>query len=320
MTGARPTGSLHIGQYLAAFRPFVEHPATEGSFFVVSDLHMLTTRFDPESTRGMGDRIRTLVAQALAFGVDPSQTHIYVQSSMPWQARFYVILQSLAQADELEAHSSYSEMARASERKPSLGLLGYPVLESSDVLAVGATEVTIGRNNVSHFEHLYRLLDVLRDGWGIDLVRPVPVVGADNMVGLDGAEKMSKSLGNAIYFVDDPDAIAQKISAMAPFAADGSVIAASYLAALGAGTEEVAWANERVHEGDPLGAVPPDVVDAVTASVVGLVDPVRRRTTELLADEPGIDALVREGGEAANDLGARNYGKFARALGFGAYA
>src|SRR6185503_7980288 len=97
---------------------------------------------------------------------------------------------------ELERHGSFLEMARHSShvRPPTLGLLGYPVLESSDVLSIGATHVTVGDNNRSHFEQLASILGELRRGWGLDLDVPEVITGRGNLVGTDGSDKMSKSL------------------------------------------------------------------------------------------------------------------------------
>jgi tryptophanyl-tRNA synthetase len=129
MTGARPTGGLHIGHYFAAFEPFVHSDDLDDSFFIVSDLHMLTTKFTRDSTRGMRRAIHRLVAEAIGFGIDPSVTTFYLQSQVQWQARIYAILQSLAPVDSLTSQVSFADMSRTSVqiRKPTLGLLGYPV-------------------------------------------------------------------------------------------------------------------------------------------------------------------------------------------------
>src|SRR3990167_3256122 len=101
MTGARPTGGLHIGQYFAAFRPFVESELKHDPFFIVSDLHMLTTKFTVDSTKGLRDAVIGLVAEAIAFGVDPKNTTFYLQSQVSWQSRIYAVIQSLAPIENL---------------------------------------------------------------------------------------------------------------------------------------------------------------------------------------------------------------------------
>lgn len=313
MTGARPTGGLHIGHLLAAFDPFVNSGMIDGSFFVVSDLHMLTTKFTPEATRGLPAAVRRLVSEAIGFGVDPERTRFYLQSSMPWQARTYVLLQSLADRDRLELHGSFEEMAAGSAhiRPPTLGLLGYPILENSDVLTLGATHVAVGDNNHSHFEQLRDILAELRAGWGLDLPTPQVLTSRRNVIGLDGDQKMSKSLKNAIMFSEGPDGVRERIKDMVAVGPSGVAVAAEYLEALGAHPDEVQDARERTADG----SFPPELRVKVADLLVELVEPVWRRSTELQRDPGYLDGLLAFGTQEANAIGEARYAEIANALG-----
>jgi tryptophanyl-tRNA synthetase len=313
MTGARPTGGLHVGQYLAAFEPFVKSALKKNSFFIVSDLHMMTTKFTPEATRSLPTAICRLVSEAIAFGVDPTETDFYLQSSMPWQARLYVILQCLADRLRLERHESFSEMAAASSaiRAPTLGLLGYPVLESSDVMAMAATHVTVGVNNHSHFDHLREILLELDRGWGLSLNAPEVVTGRANLIGLDGDAKMSKSLNNALLLSDDPDALSGKLKRMVAAGPAGVPVAAEYLTALGADSSLVEQAKA-----DALrNLVSPEIREHLTDLVISFVEPIRRRAHDLQANRSYLVEVLRKGTNKANEIGEIQYRKFTDHIG-----
>jgi tryptophanyl-tRNA synthetase len=313
MTGARPTGGLHIGQFFAAFRPFVQSSFLNGSFFVVSDLHMLTTKFTPASTRTLHDAVRQLVAEAIGFGVNPTVTTFYLQSQVQWQARIYAILQSLAPVTRLEQQVSFEEMARHSAhvRPPTLGLLGYPVLESSDVISIGATHVTVGQSNLGHFELMRDLIAELQAGWGLDLAAPQVVVGRSNLIGLDGSDKMSKSAGNAIFFADESDTIADKVRSMALTGDKDVVVPVEYLKTLEAPEDLCHEVEERVQSGASIG----DALEEIADRVVALTAPVRQRAAEVLADGHFVDGLLAAGCEKADTLGRSAYDTLTRAIG-----
>jgi tryptophanyl-tRNA synthetase len=314
MSGARPTGGLHIGQYFAAFKPFVDGQyGYDEAFFIVSDLHMLTTKFTRDGTDGLAGAARRLMAETIGFGIDPERTTFYLQSSVPWQARIYVLLQSLALTSDLERHGSFAEMARHSShiRTPTLGLLGYPVLESSDVLSVGATHVTVGQNNRSHFEQLALILDELRRGWGMNLDVPEVIIGRANLVGTDGSDKMSKSLGNAFSFADSPDTVAAKVRGMA-VSGRGVTVPVEYLRVLDTPAETCAELTAEIAR---AGALTDRVVKELTERLVALIEPVDRRARELLADPGGLDDLLRRGGAVADELGREAYNRLAAGLG-----
>jgi tryptophanyl-tRNA synthetase len=313
MSGARPTGGLHIAQYFSAYKPFVESEIREGSFFIVSDLHMLTTKFTRSSTEHLKAAVRNLVAEAIGFGINPEETTFYLQSQVPWQARIYAIIQSLAPIQRLTSQVSFDEMARHASniRPPTLGLLGYPVLESSDVISIGATHVTVGDNNVGHFELMREILQELAASWEISFEPPELIVGRRNLIGTDGSEKMSKSLGNAIFFSDSIDAIRSKIQEMALLGDDGIMVPVEYFRVLG--TDE----NRCNEVGDSIrsnGSVTSDIRDDLTQRIWGLVEPIQDKVRNLLANPEAIDEILATGCIVADGLGRNNYEALVKGL------
>jgi len=315
MSGARPTGGLHIGQYFAAFKPFVDSSLRDdNSFFVISDLHMLTTKFQKSSTDGLAHAVRRLVAEAIGLGIDPAVSTFYLQSQVPNQARIYAIIQSLAPITRLETQVSFGEMARHAPgtRPPTLGLLGYPILESSDVLSIGATHVTVGEANLGHFDLMREIVDELRSSWEIDIRVPEVVIGRANLVGLDGSEKMSKSAGNAIFFGDPPGAVFEKVAAMTIIGEHGVVVPAEYLRALGAPDD---YCSEVEADVRVSGTMRESVRAELVERVLDLTDPVRARAAQLLEDPTHIDHLLTLGSARANEIAEVRYRSLASGVG-----
>ena len=314
MSGARPTGGLHIAQYFSAYKPFVDSAIRKGSFFIVSDLHMLTTKFTLESTRQLSSAVLNLVAEAIGFGIDPRDTTFYLQSQVQWQARIYAIIQSLAPIDRLTSQISFEEMARhaAPVRPPTLGLLGYPVLESSDVISIGATHVTVGENNVGHFHLMTDIVRELAETWGLAFKAPELIVGRRNLVGLDGNEKMSKSLGNAIFFRDSLDIVRSKISGMKLIGADGTLVPVEYLRVLGADDKTCDSVSHTLRNGGPL---QPTVVEELIERIWRLIGPVQSKAREFLREPRMLDEMLSGGCAVADELGRSNYEDLVAGLG-----
>lgn len=306
MSGARPTGGLHIAQYFSAYKPFVESPMRKGSFFIVSDLHMLTTKFTRQSTDDLKSAVLNLVAEAIGFGIDPSETSFFLQSQVQWQARIYAIIQSLAPLNRLTSQVSFEEMARHASaiRSPTLGLLGYPVLESSDVVSIRATHVTVGDNNVGHFELMRDILLELEKTWNLPFTPPQVIVGRRNLIGTDGSEKMSKSLGNAIFFRDSLDVIRSKIQGMAMIGQDGTLVPVEYFRALGA---DSARCDALVNILRSKRKLPPNILDELTERTWEFVEPIQNRARLFLSEPEIIEQLLAKGCAVADDLGKKSY-------------
>ncbi len=214
LTGDRPTGPLHLGHYLGSLRNRVKYQKSHECFFVIADLHTLTTRPGKEQIARMNEYIQQIVLDYLAVGIDPDQATIFVQSSVPGIMELSTLLGMLVTAPRLERIPSLKEMAR-SEGLTAMpyGLLGYPVLMSADILIPRANLVPVGADNQGNVELAREIARRFNRYYGE--VFPIPEMELEGtLIGTDGQAKMSKSLNNAIFLSDTPAVVEEKVMGM----------------------------------------------------------------------------------------------------------
>ncbi len=217
LTGDRPTGRLHLGHYVGSLANRVRLQDEYECFFIIADLHTLTTRPEKEHIAELHDNIRQTVLDYLAVGIDPAKSVIFVQSLVPETYELNLILEMLTTVPRLERVPSLKDMARAADLEAMpFGLLGYPVLQAADILLPRAHLVPVGKDNESHVEVTRELARRFNYLYGVD-VFPIPdvMVGdVPSLIGTDGQAKMSKSLGNAIFLSDDEKTVNEKVRNM----------------------------------------------------------------------------------------------------------
>jgi len=214
LTGDRPTGPLHLGHYVGSLRNRVKYQESHECFFVIADLHTLTTRPGKEQIARMNEYIHHIVLDYLAAGIDPDRSTIFVQSSVPGISELSTLLGMLVSTPRLERIPSLKEMARA-EGLSSMpfGLLGYPVLMSGDILMPRANIVPVGTDNQGNVELAREIARRFNRNYGE--VFPIPEMELEGtLIGTDGQAKMSKSLKNAIFLSDSPVVIEEKVMGM----------------------------------------------------------------------------------------------------------
>ncbi len=207
LTGDRPTGKLHLGHYVGTLANRVKLQDEYETFLLIADYHMLTTRLD--KLNEIEANIRDDVIDNLAVGVDPNKVTYFLQSHIPEIPQlhlYFSMLVSVPRVQKIRDHSL---------KEPTYGLLGYPVLQAADILIVKGELVPVGRDNESHVEITREIARRFND-----LYRPVfpeprallPEMGL--LPGIDGREKMGKSLNNAINLSDDPKTVEKKVMGM----------------------------------------------------------------------------------------------------------
>jgi tryptophanyl-tRNA synthetase len=214
LTGDRPTGPLHLGHYIGSLKNRVAYQSTHECFFVIADLHMLTTKPEKRQIADMNQYICQIVLDYMSVGIDPEQATIFVQSSVPGISELSTLLGMLVSAPRLERIPSLKEMARSAglDSMP-FGLLGYPILMAADILIPRANLVPVGEDNRGNVELARELVRRFNHMYGE--IFPVPeIITEGTLIGTDGGSKMSKSLNNTIILSDSPAKVEEKVMGM----------------------------------------------------------------------------------------------------------
>lgn len=218
LTGDRPTGKLHLGHYVGSLANRVRLQDEYECFFIIADLHTLTTRPEKEHIDALRENVNAVVLDYLACGIDPAKSVIYLQSAVPAVYEIDLFLEMLVTVPRLQRVPSIKDMARAAnlnDESLPFGLLGYPVLQAADILMPRAHLVPVGKDNEAHVEVTRELARRFNNLYGEVLPIPDVMVGdVPSLVGTDGQAKMSKSLGNAIFLSDDAATVRQKVNGM----------------------------------------------------------------------------------------------------------
>jgi tryptophanyl-tRNA synthetase len=214
LTGDRPTGRLHLGHYVGTLANRVRLQADYQLFLLIADLHGLTRDASREQLAKLRAHTRDLLLDYLAIGIDPAKATIYVQSQVPEVAELALIFSMLVTVPRLERVPTLKEVMHDEHiEQPSLGLLGYPVMQAADILLVKANLVPVGKDQESHVEVTREIARRFNTLYGQVFPEPLALVG-DVLPGADGNLKMGKSLGNAIYLADDPQIVEAKVMSM----------------------------------------------------------------------------------------------------------
>lgn len=216
LTGDRPTGRLHLGHYVGSLANRVKLQRQYESFFIIADLRTLTTKPEAQYIRDIPTYIRETVLDYLAVGIDPEISTIFVQSAIPETYQLNLLFEMLVTVPRLERMPTLKDMARdAHIDTMPFGLLGYPVLQAVDILLPRAQAVPVGRDNLSRVELARELARRFNNLYGETFPEPEAIIGdVPLLVGTDGQNKMSKSLGNAIYLSDDAATVTEKVRTM----------------------------------------------------------------------------------------------------------
>ncbi len=214
LTGDRPTGRLHLGHYTGTLANRVRLQDEHELFLLIADLHGLTRDASREQVARLRAHRRELLLDYLAVGIDPAKATIYVQSQVPEVAELALIFSMLVTVPRLERVPTLKDVMRDEHiEQPSLGLLGYPVLQAADILLVKADLVPVGKDQESHVEVTREIARRFNTLYGEVFPEPQALLGGE-LPGADGSGKMGKSLGNAIYLADEPQVVEVKVMGM----------------------------------------------------------------------------------------------------------
>ena len=206
MSGIRPTGFLHLGNYFGALRNYVRMQDDYECFFMLADLHSLTTHPD---TSALKDNVKRVLAEYLASGLNPEKVALYCQSQVYETAELYLHLNMLSYVGELEKTTTFKDKVRQQPNNVNAGLLTYPVLQAADILLHRASLVPVGKDQEQHLEMARTFANRFNHRYGNVFPEPRAFNYGDNLVkvpSLDGTGKMSKSEHqHATLYLSDPD-------------------------------------------------------------------------------------------------------------------
>ncbi len=216
LTGDRPTGRLHIGHYFGSLKTRVEmqNSGKYDPYILIADVQALTDNFNnPEKVR---KNVREVMLDYLSVGIDPNKTTIYIQSLIPEVAELTVFYSNLVTIARLERNPTVkTEIAQKRElfgESVTYGFLGYPVSQAADITAFEGELVPVGEDQLPLIEQCREIVRKFNNIYGEVLIEPEAVLSSSKRIkGLDGNEKMGKSLGNAIYLSDSPEEITKKV-------------------------------------------------------------------------------------------------------------
>lgn len=213
MSGIRPTGFLHLGSYFGAVKNYVRMQEEYECFFMVADLHSLTTHPD---TKELKQNVLRVICENIACGLDPDKAALYCQSHVHETAELYLYLNMLAYKGELEKTSTFKDKARARPDNINAGLLTYPVLQTADIILHRASLVPVGKDQEQHLEMARNFVNRFNHRYGEVFPEPQAFNYGSELVkvpSLDGTGKMSKSENQnaTLYLSDDDETIRKKV-------------------------------------------------------------------------------------------------------------
>ena len=213
MSGIRPTGFLHLGNYFGAIRNYVKMQDEYECFFMVADLHSLTTHPD---TKELKANVHRVLAENIACGLDPGKVALYCQSHVHETAELYLYLNMLAYKGELEKTATFKDKVRMQPENINAGLLTYPVLQTADILLHRAKYVPVGKDQEQHLEMARNFATRFNHRYGEVFPEPVAFNFSNELIkvpSLDGEGKMSKSENQmaTLYLADDDELIRKKV-------------------------------------------------------------------------------------------------------------
>jgi len=321
LTGDRPTGKLHLGHYVGSLENRIRLQHEYESIFIIADLHMLTTKNSKEEIAEIDKNVRDLVLDSIASGIEPENVTFYLQSGIPEIHEIYTLFQNLVTVSRLERIPSLKDMARAANIEMPFGLLGYPVLQSADILHVKAHLVPVGKDNIAHVEITREIARRFNYLYGEVFPEPEGMVGdIPTLVGTDGQAKMSKSLNNAIMLSDDPKTVEKKVRGMftdpnrvradIPGTVEGNPVFV-YHDAFNPNVTEVDDLKARYREGTVTDV---EVKEKLTVAINNFLAPIHARREQYM--ETGlVDEIIVEGTEKVREITRATLFEMKKAMG-----
>ena len=305
MSGIRPTGWLHLGNYFGAVRNYVKMQDTYSCYFMVADWHALTTL---RETRELREHVSRVMAENIACGLDPDKVAFYCQSHVPETAELYLFLNMLAYVGELEKTPTFKDKVRLQPQNVNAGLLTYPVLQAADILLHRAALVPVGKDQEQHLEMARNFSNRFNQRYGEVFPEPYAFnfgVELARVPSLDGAGKMSKSENQnaTLYLADDDKTIRDKIKKAKSESGSGGempeAVANLFQLLRLVSIPEVVQKFEADYEAGTIRYG--DMKKELGEAMVAFIAPIREKAEAIRHDEPYLRRVMEQGAAKARD-------------------
>jgi len=324
VSGIRPTGNLHLGNYFGAIRNFVKMQQEHRCFFFIADYHSLTTHPTPGDLHG---NVKQVLAEYLASGLDPEKATLFIQSDLPEVVELYLFLNMNAYLGELERVTSFKDKARSQPDNINAGLLTYPTLMAADIIIHKASKVPVGKDQEQHLEMTRTFANRFNRLYKVDYFpEPVAYNFGDDLIkipGLDGAGKMGKSegAGNAIFLADDPAVIRKKVMRAVTDAGptESNQPKADSVQNLFSIMNVVSDPQTVQHFEDQYNQCTiryGDLKKQLAEDVIRFTEPIRQRIIELTHDNEYLSKVARLGAEKAHASASKTIAEVREIIGF----
>jgi tryptophanyl-tRNA synthetase len=322
VSGIRPTGNLHLGNYFGAVKSFVKMQNEYNCFFFIADWHSLTTRPKPED---IVESTRTILAEYLACGIDPNKATIYMQSDIKETLELYLYLNMNTYLGELERVTTFKEKARKQPDNVNAGLLTYPTLMAADILIHRAVKVPVGKDQEQNMEMARHCARRFNNIYGSEFFpEPASYYFSDKALkvpGLDGSGKMGKSEGNCIYLRDDAKTITKKVMKAVTDggpttlnSAKPEVIENLFTFLNIVSTPEIydyfneKWNDCSIRYGD--------LKKQIAQDIIAYTEPIREKIIEYSANKELMYKIAKQGAEKAQESAAKTLKEVRNIIGF----
>lgn len=324
VSGIRPTGHMHLGNYMGAVRNFVKMQYEYDCFFFIADFHSLTTHPNPKD---LHENVKATLAEYVACGLDPDACSLYIQSDLPEIPELYMLLNMHAYKGELERVASFKEKVRSQPDNVNAGLLTYPVLMAADIIIHKATKVPVGKDQEQHlemartfgnrFNRIYNcevFPETYAFNYGSELVK-IP--------GLQGGGKMSKSSGdnNVIKLVDAPELIRKKMSRAVtdtgptePNSIPSEGVQNLFDLMRFVSADDTLEHFKRTHADCTIRYG--DLKKQLAEDMITFLAPIREKIEGILKDEALLSRIAKQGAEKARESAGRTLREAREAIGF----
>lgn len=322
VSGIRPTGNLHLGNYFGAVKSFLQMQHEYNCFFFIADWHSLTTHPHPDNIR---NSVKTILAEYLACGIDPEKATIYIQSDVREVAELYLYLNMNAYLGELERVTSFKDKVRSQPDNVNAGLLTYPSLMAADIIIHKAVKVPVGKDQEQNMEMARKFARRFNNIYGVEYF-PEPASfhlseKAVKIPGLDGSGKMGKSEGNAIYLIDDEKTIKNKVMKAVtdsgptePNSVKPEAIANLFMMMDIVSTPDTYnFFNEKYNACEIRYG---DMKKQLAEDINLFCKPIRDRINDILADDAFLERVARQGAEKSAESASKTLKEVREIIGF----